>query len=263
VRRLVFTPADAQPAGWFAFGQPDTLPVLPYPEYLAQSRQRPRPAAGRTAAQDMRYGTITGQAGKQMMTAAEIAAVGLPVVTAARCDELSEGPMRHAAFAAKVRAGVTVVELAGGRTAAALRRRLGGHLPVTTLNDRATAVAAAVAASLTEQDQEAERVHACAVRTPEYLIAALAPLRGQITNAAVAAVLDHPRPSGSEAALAQLLAGAREQQPGLFPAAEGHAGLAEQYPLLASIAHRVAGDARTRRHVVAYLNALAGPRGGQ
>ena len=39
-RTLVFAPPGAQPAQWFAFGQPDTLPALPFTDYLAQARQR-------------------------------------------------------------------------------------------------------------------------------------------------------------------------------------------------------------------------------
>ena len=256
-RTLVFAPPGAQPAQWFAFGQPDTLPALPFTDYLAQARQR-TPAPTEHTAEAMRYVTITGPAGEQKLTAAEIAGLGLPVVVTDRSEELSAGAMRHPAFAHRVRDGVAIVELAGGRTQAALQRRLGHDVPVTVLNEHANAVASAVAASLTEQDREAERIHVCAARTPHHLIRVLAELRGRITNPAVTAVLDRPHLPAGGTALTEVLAGAREQQPSLFPAAEGHAGLAEQFPLLASIPHHTLVDARTRDHVVAYLNALAG-----
>ncbi len=255
-RTLVFAPPGAQPAQWFAFGQPDTLPALAFTDYLTQAMKRTPATPGRTA-EAMRYATITGPAGEQKLTAAEIAGLGLPVVVTDRGEELSAGAMRYPAFAQKVRDGVAIVELSGGRTQAALQRRLGHDVPVTVLNEHANAVAAAAAASLTEQDRDAERIHVCAARTPQNLIRVLAELRGQITNPVVTAVLDRPHPPPGGVALTEVLAGAREQQPGLFPA-EGHAGLAEQFPLLASIRHHTLMDARTRDHVVAYLNALAG-----
>ena len=254
-RRLVFAPPGAQPAEWFAFGQPDTLPVLPFTEYLARARQRTPAATGRTA-EVMRYVTITGPAGEQKLTAEEITGLGLPVIVTGSREELSAGAMRRSAFAQKVQDGVAIVELSGGRTQAALQRRLG--MPVTALDEHASTVAAAVAASLTEQDQEAERIHACAARTPANLLRELAELRGRITNPAVTAVLDRPHQAAGGTARTELLAGAREQQPGLFPAAEGHVGLAVQFPLLAGIWCHNRLDARTRDHVVAYLNALAG-----
>ena len=255
-RTLVFAPPGARPAQWFAFGQPDTLPALPFTDYLAQARQR-MPAATERTAEPMRYVTITGPAGEQELTAPEITGLGLPVVVTGSREDLSAGSMRHPAFAQKVRDGVAIVELRGGRTQAALRRRLGQDMPVIALAEHASAVAAAVAASLTEQEREAERIHVCAARTPHFLIQALAELRGRITNPVVIAVLDRPHPSAGGTALTEVLAGAREQQPGLFPAAEGHAGLAEQFPLLASIRHHTRLDARTRDHIIAYLNALA------
>lgn len=254
-RRVVFAPPGAQPTQWFAFGQPDTLPVLPFTEYLAQARQR-TPAAPEPAAEVMRYVTITGS-GEQELTAQEIAGLGLPVVVTSHREELSTGAMRHPAFARKVRDGVAVVELSRGRTPAALQRRLGQGAPVTALKERAVAVAAAVAASLTEQDHEAARVHTCAAQTPGILLRQLAELRDRITNPVVTAVLDRPHPPADGTAWTEVLAGAREQQPGLFPAPEQHAGLAEQFPLLASVRYTLQG-ARTRDHVVAYLNALAG-----
>jgi hypothetical protein len=255
-RRLVFVPPGAQPAQWFAFGQPDTLPVLPFTGYLAQATQH-TPAATRRAAEAIRYATITGTAGEQNLTTAEITALGLPVVVTGSRDDLAAGAMRYLAFAQKVRDGVAMVELSGGRTQAALQRRLGHDVPVTTLNERASAVAAAAAATLTEQDRNAWSIHACAARTPGHLIRVLTGLRGQITNPAVTAVLDQPHPAGGTA-LTQVLAAVRELQPGLFPATEEHPGLAEQFPLLASIRQHTRLDARTGDHVVAYLNVLAG-----
>jgi hypothetical protein len=260
-RTLVFAPPGAQPAQWFAFGQPDTLPALAFTDYLAQARRR-TPAATGCTAEAMRYVTITGSADEQKLTAAEITGLGLPVVVTDSCEELSAGAMRHPAFAQKVRDGVAIVELSRGRTQAALQRRLGQDMPVTVLSEHANAVAAAVAASLTEQDRESERIHVCAARTPHYLIRALAELRGRITNPVVTDVLDRPHPPSDGTSLTEAAAGAREQQPGLFPAAEGYAGLAEQFPLLASIGHHALTDARTRDHVVAYLNSLTG-RGRQ
>lgn len=256
-RRLVFAPPGAQATQWFAFGQPDTLPALPFAEYLAHARSRTPAAAGR-AAEVMRYVTISGPASEQNLTAGEITGLGLPVVVTGNREELATGAMRHPAFAQKVRDGVVIVELSGGRTQAALQRRLGEDVPVTTLVEHASAVAAAVAASLTEQDRNAERIHVCATRTPAHVIGALAALRDRITNPAVTAVVDRPPQPAGGTAQTELLAGAREQQPGLFPAAGEHAGLTEQFPLLASIRHHTLVDARTRDHVVAYLNALPG-----
>jgi Histidine kinase-, DNA gyrase B-, and HSP90-like ATPase len=251
-RRLVFAPVGAQPVQWFAFGEQDTLPALPFTGYLAQARRHARAATPRTT-EVIRYLTVTSQAGEQQMTAEQIAALSVPVVVAGGLDELTAGAMRYPAFAQRVRDGVAITILSGGRTAAALQRRLGQGVPVISLTERARAVAAAVAVSISDNDLEAERLHACAVRTSEQLLGALAGLRGQITNRAVTAVLD--RPAGSSAQ-AQLLAGAREQQPGLLPAAAAQASLTEQFPLLVPIQYHARLDARTAAHVVVYLNAL-------
>jgi hypothetical protein len=53
--------------------------------------------------------------------------------------------MRYPAFAEMVRDGVAIVELSSGRTLAALQRRLGEDMPVTTLTGHANTVAAAAA----------------------------------------------------------------------------------------------------------------------
>ena len=208
----------------------------------------------------MRDVTITGPAWRVETDRGGHCQLGLPVVVTDRSEELSAGAMRHPAFVHRVRDGVAIVELAGGRTQAALQRRLvGDHVPVTVLNEHANAVASAVAASLTEQDREAERIHVCAARTPHHLIPGAAKLRGRITNPAVTAVLDRPHLPAGGTALTEVLAGAREQQPSRFlPPPTGTLVVAEQFPLLASIPHHTLVDARTRDHVVAYLNALAG-----
>lgn len=262
--RVVFTPPGAQPAGWFAFCQPDTFPAMPFTEYLAEARRRnpAAPAAGRLP-QATRY-TVTGPDGTNgELTAQEIAARGLPVVvTDRRENQLTEWALHFRPFARAVRDGVTIVRLAGGQTRSALQRRLGAGVTVSTLSEHASAVAAGIAASLTDQDRELEHASAIANGVPPRGIEVLTALRSRITSPAAAAALDRLHRAGhltaGEKARLELIAGARAQQPGLFPPAR-NAGLYELFPLLETAYYRSYRLNETERnHIVAYLNAITG-----
>ena len=262
-RRVVFAPPGAQPAGWFAFGRPDTFPAMPFPDYLAEaSRRDPGPTAARRPAQAVRYATSAGpDSAATELTAEEIAGLGLPVVvTGSRDDHPNLCALQFPAFARAVRDGVAVVTLSGGQTRRALQRRLGAGVPVITLAERASAVAAAVAATLTEHDRELELARASTQRVTPQAIGQLTALRSRVTGPA-AAVLDRLHRAGhltsAETARLDTIAGAREQQPGLFPPAARQPSLFVMFPLLAFPAyHRL--DQKERDHIVAYLNAVTG-----
>jgi hypothetical protein len=263
-RRVVFAPPGAQPTGWFAFGQPDTFPAMPFTEYLAEARRRSAapPVAGRPV-QAIRYAAIAGtDSGVRELTAEEIGGLGLPVVVAgSRDDQLHTIGMRFQAFARAVRDGVVVVQLSSGRTQAALQRRLGGGVPVISLGERAGAVAADVAATLTVQDRELERARACTAGVSREATRELSALRSRITGPVAAVVLDRlhraEHLTAAETARLDMIAGSRERQPGLFPPAVQREGLFDLFPLLGCVNYN-RPDQTKRDHIVAYLNAVTG-----
>ena len=263
-RRVVFAPTGAQPTGWFAFGQPGTFPAMPFAQYLDEARRRvPPPTAVRRPALAARYAVSTAPPGDvRELTAEEIVSLGLPVVvTASRDDQLATAVLRFEAFARAVWDGVAVVKLTGGQTRDALHKRLGAGVPVITLGEHANAVAAAVAATFTAQDRELELVRACAERVSRQAVGEISALRSRITGPAAVALdrlhrADHL--TAAETARLGLIAGAREQQPGLFPPPVKRAGLFDLFPLLTSPAYYRRLDKTTREHVVAYLNAVTG-----
>jgi hypothetical protein len=264
-RRVVFAPPGAQPAGWFAFGQPDTLPAMPFPDYMADARQRgPVPSASGRPARTAGYTASVGpDGGARELTADEIASLGLPVVVTTSRDD-QPGTTQLPAFARAVRDGAVVVSLVGGQTLAALRRRLGPGVSVVTLAERASAVAADVAAAFSEDDAELELAHSCARGVPAQAIARLTALREQVTGPAAAMLNRLHRAAhltNADAERLSLLIGARAQQPGLFPPAARQPALCEAYPLLTGPVQSSAyqGLSETARsHVVAYLNAITG-----
>jgi hypothetical protein len=260
--RLFFAPPGAGPVEWFAFGQSDTIPALPFGEYMKEAKRR-RPAPEEQA-DAVKYTVFTrpmdyqDDKGKQM-SIGEIRDLGLPVVVAANRGELSEGPMRFPEFARQVHDGVTAVALTGGRTLAAVRRKLGTGVPVTTLGERADAVAASVAVSWTETDRELDRVRSCREAAGYHLWHTLLELRSRIVNPDVTGVLDRMARYGEltreERRRADLLSGARAQWPALFPSAGKQRSLLEDYPLLEA-AQWQRTDGPWGDHVVAYLNAV-------
>lgn len=268
--RVVFTPPGAQPTGWFAFGQPDALPAMPFTEYMAEARRHdPAPAAAAGTARAVGYATAIGPDGDaRELTADEIAGLGLPVVVtvgrdSGRPDEVQFYAVQFYAFAHTVRNGVAVIKLTGGQTLAMLQRRLGPGVPVTTLAERMNAVAADVAATLSEDDRELERASAFARGIPAQAIGRLTALRDQLTGPAATALERLHRGghlTSAETARLSLIAGARAQKPELFPAAARQL-LCTAYPLLSKPAQQAAYcdlDETTRNHIVAYLNAIAG-----
>lgn len=244
---------------------------MPLGEYLAVVKQRRAAAreARDAAAEEVRYPVHTelpySDAVKgEQMTAAEITALGLPVIAAGKRADLFDGPMASNGFAAAVADGHVIVVLTGGRTAGGLRGRTGPGVTVTSLDERAGQVTAGVAESYGGRDRDLEGAAACR-QAPEGLSRDLPAMRGRVMNPDVLGVLDgmarFGRLTSGEKRRLSLIAGARAQSPGLFPPAPRHRDLARDYPLLASVRWGI--EDTERDHVAAYLNAVGGTAGDQ
>lgn len=260
--RLFFAPPGAGPVEWFAFGRPGTIPALPFGEYMKEAKRR-RPAPEEQA-DAVKYNVFTTRpdypdAKGEQLTIGEIRDLGLPVVVAANRGELSEGSMAFPEFARQVHDGVTAVVLSGGRTLAAVRRKLGTDVPVTTLSERADSVAANAAVSWTERDRELDRVRSCREAASYSLSRMLLELRSRIVNPDVTDALDRMARYGEltreERRRADLLSGARAQWPALLPPAGKPRNLVNDYPLLEAVQWQHC-NGPWRDHIVAYLNSV-------
>ncbi len=238
---LIFTPPGSKPVGWFEFGKPDTFPSLPFEEYLAQARAKKPAAVASAPRRIVSYKTQVHGERLRWRNAAEIAALGLPVVLAENEQEKKLG----IAFAERVVEGAVLVKLHDGRTQASLERQLGKkfQFPVITLDERVTAVATEIAKSSSAEAY-------CAAQTPFLILRKLAVLRERITHPAVTAVLD-------AAAGGDAISGARAARPQLFPAP---LGLQERFPLLQAIPS-LPHSAQADDHIVSYLNKVPRRRG--